>query len=42
MNYTDDYGDYYKQILIETGAVELYKVWLINEEVQTYFLEGME
>lgn len=41
-NYTDAKGDYYLVIQVETGDVEPYEVWLINDEVQHDFLVDLE
>lgn len=36
-NYTDDKGDYYTLISIETGNGETYEVWIINDKVVSNF-----
>lgn len=41
-NYTDDEGNYYTLISVETMHVKPYEVWLINDKVVPHFLEGVE
>lgn len=38
-SYIDMEGNYYLVIQVETGAVEPYEVWLVNDEVMHDFLE---
>lgn len=40
-NYTDDEGNYYTLMLVETGDANPYEVWLVNDKVMTNFLEGI-
>lgn len=37
-SYTDIEGNYYLVIQVETGTVEPYEVWLVNDEVKHDFL----
>lgn len=39
-NYTDDEGNYYTLIIIETGNVNPYEAWLVNDKVIGNFTEG--
>ncbi|MEK5489054.1 hypothetical protein [Lysinibacillus sp. FSL M8-0355] len=39
-NYTDDEGNYYTLIIIETGNVNPYEAWLVNDKVIENFAEG--
>lgn len=41
-NYTDDEGNYYTLISIETNDEKHYEVWLIDDKVVPHFLEGVE
>lgn len=41
-SFIDKNGDDHLVILVETGAVEPYEVWLVNGEVIPNFLEGIE
>ena len=36
-NYTDAEGNYYLVIQVETGDVEPYEVWVVNDEIQYDF-----
>lgn len=38
-SYTDAEGNYYLVIQVETGAVEPYEVWLVNDVVVPNFVE---
>ncbi|AWE06342.1 hypothetical protein DCE79_02605 [Lysinibacillus sp. 2017] len=38
-SYTDANGDYYLVMHIETGEVEPYEVWMINDEIIPNFTE---
>lgn len=38
-NYTDDVGNYYTLIVIETGNVNPHEVWLVNDKVIPNFIE---
>ena len=40
-SYTDAEGNYYLVIIIETGNLEPYEVWLVNDEVVLDFLNGV-
>lgn len=37
-NYTDDEGNYYTLISIETGNLEPYEVWMVNDKVIENFI----
>lgn len=41
-NYTDATGDYYLVIQVETGEVEPYEVWMVNDEVRHDFLDDLK
>ncbi|MCP1143654.1 hypothetical protein [Lysinibacillus endophyticus] len=41
-SYTDEDGNYYLVIIIETGLVEPYEVWVVNDSVEKNFVEGVE
>ena len=38
-SYTDAEGKYYLVIQVETGAVDLYEVWLVNGVVKCFLEE---
>lgn len=40
-SYTDAEGNYYLVIIIEAGNPEPYEVWLVNDEVDPLFLDGV-
>lgn len=37
-NYTDDEGNYYTLISIETGNLESYEVWMVNDKIIKDFI----
>ncbi|WP_312505954.1 hypothetical protein [Lysinibacillus sp.] len=41
-SYIDLEGNYYLVIQVETGAVEPYEVWLVNDEVVPHFAKQEE
>ncbi|WP_233190065.1 hypothetical protein [Sporosarcina sp. P35] len=41
-SYTDEKGNFYLVIIIETGLPEPYEVWLVNDEIVPDFTVGVE
>ncbi|GEM_PF-971007 len=41
-NYTNDEGNYYTLMLVETGDVHPYEVWLVNDKLAVDFVKGIE
>lgn len=41
-SYTDIEANYYLVIQVETGVVEPYEVWVVNDEVQHDFLDDLK
>lgn len=41
-NYTDNVGNYYTLLLVETGDASPFEVWLVNDKVIANFSEEIE
>ena len=41
-SYTDNDGNYYLVLIIETGYPEAYEVWLVNDKVVPDFLDDVD
>ncbi|RUL54151.1 hypothetical protein [Lysinibacillus antri] len=40
-NFTDDQGDYYVVIVIDTGQLEPYEIWMVNGKAIPDFVSGL-